>query len=298
MLRLDDVLVVDYLEESVEQLATVEADLLAMEYNMANVDRQRISRLIRIMHNVRVGSSFIGLVKVGELSQQVENVLVLIKSGRLAPVAECITTLLHATDELIESLRNPLTSNQANTSELMIRLGQLCSDQQEPLRKRGAYPTNRGARLGTRLRILLVEDDFACRLLLQTFLSRYGECHVAINGKEAVEAFRTSLDKGGKYDLICMDIMMPELDGREAVTQIRDLEQVNGIQSTYGTKIFMTTSVGEIREVFRCFRELCDAYLLKPIDLGQLLSQMKLYQLIDLGDVSKSQADGASSIWL
>jgi two-component system chemotaxis response regulator CheY len=40
------------------------------------------------------------------------------------------------------------------------------------------------------MRTLIVEDDFTSRLLLQTFLSRYGECHVAINGKEAVEAVR------------------------------------------------------------------------------------------------------------
>ena len=42
------------------------------------------------------------------------------------------------------------------------------------------------------MRTLIVEDDFTSRLLLQTVLSRYGECHVAINGKEAVEAFRMS----------------------------------------------------------------------------------------------------------
>jgi two-component system chemotaxis response regulator CheY len=54
----------------------------------------------------------------------------------------------------------------------------------------------------------LSKDDFTSRLLLHTFLSRYGECHVAINGKEAVEAFRESRKNGGKYDLICIDIMM------------------------------------------------------------------------------------------
>ena len=44
--------------------------------------------------------------------------------------------------------------------------------------------------------MLLVEDDFASRLLLQTFLSRYGECHIAVNGREAVEAFRAALEQG------------------------------------------------------------------------------------------------------
>jgi len=125
-----------------------------------------------------------------------------------------------------------------------------------------------------------VEDDFASRLLLQTFLSRYGECHVAVNGKEAVEAFRSALKRGETYDLICMDIMMPEMDGREAVRQVRALEEEHGIFSTSGAKIIMTTAVDDIREVIRCFRELCDAYLVKPIDLTKLLSQMKSYQLV------------------
>ena len=97
---------------------------------------------------------------------------------------------------------------------------------------------------------------------------------------EAVEAFQTALAGGKNYDLICMDIMMPEMDGREAVRQIRAFEEERGIRSPYGATIFMTTTVQEIREVFQCFRELCDAYLLKPIDLGRLLTKMTFFQLV------------------
>ena len=132
-----------------------------------------------------------------------------------------------------------------------------------------------------RLRSLLVEDDFAGRLVLQTFLSRYGECHIAVNGKEAVEAFGSAFDRGRRYDLICMDIMMPEMDGREAVRQIRAMEEAQGILSAYGAKIIMTTALGQVKEVIRCFRELCDAYLVKPIHLGQLLAHMKSYKLVE-----------------
>jgi two-component system chemotaxis response regulator CheY len=77
-----------------------------------------------------------------------------------------------------------------------------------------------------------------------------------------------------------MDIMMPEMDGCEAVRQVRALEEARGIFSSSGAKIFMTTTVHEIREVIRCFKELCDAYLMKPIDLAELLSHMRSYHLV------------------
>jgi two-component system chemotaxis response regulator CheY len=130
------------------------------------------------------------------------------------------------------------------------------------------------------MRTLIVEDDFTSRLVLQTFLSRYGECHIAVNGREAVEAFRSALQSGQGYDLVCMDIMMPEMDGREAVRQLRAIEEARNILSHRGAKIIMTTAVDDVKEVMRCFRELCDAYLVKPIDLSELDRQVKSYQLV------------------
>jgi two-component system, chemotaxis family, chemotaxis protein CheY len=180
---------------------------------------------------------------------------------------------------LSELLENPGTSNQADISVLLSTLTRLYEDQKTPLTTSGTKAGRKGHR-DRALRVLLVEDDFASRLLLQTFLSRYGECHIAVNGREAVDACRSALDRGQAYDLICMDIMMPEMDGREAARQVRELEEARGTLSTFGAKIFMTTTVDDVREVILCFKELCDAYLIKPIDLGQLLNHMKSHQLV------------------
>ena len=130
------------------------------------------------------------------------------------------------------------------------------------------------------MRTLIVEDDFTSRLLLQSLLSRYGECHIAVNGREAVDAFRRALDGGQPYDLICMDIMMPEMDGQSAVGEIRACEEARGTLSTQGVKIIMTTALDDVKNVVESFKLLCDAYVFKPIDTGNLVNRLRVLRLI------------------
>jgi len=130
------------------------------------------------------------------------------------------------------------------------------------------------------MKALIAEDDFTSRLLLQEFLKKYGTSHVAVNGKEAVEAVQASLEADEPYDLICLDIMMPEMDGQEALRQIRGLEEKKGILSTHGAKIVMTTILGDHKNMIAAFAGLCDAYLTKPIKKVDLLEQMRDLKLI------------------
>jgi two-component system chemotaxis response regulator CheY len=130
------------------------------------------------------------------------------------------------------------------------------------------------------MRTLIVEDDFTSRILLQAFLSKYGECHIAVNGFEAVTAFRAAQQSGRSYDLICMDIMMPEMDGQAAVREIRAIEEAGGTLSTNGAKIIMTTALDDVKNVMQSFRDLCDAYVFKPIDTRKLLSHIRDMHLV------------------
>jgi two-component system chemotaxis response regulator CheY len=279
MFSIDDSLAIEYAAESRENLATAETDLLAIEKGGTDIDEERVDRVFRTLHTIRGASEFFDLRTIGELAHQTEKMLPLISSRQMVPTPYSISVLLRAIDRLNELFQNPEASNRADISELMNELAMLNANKEGPVQRKVIVPDKHTQPGAGCLRALLVEDDFACRLLLQAFLSRYGECHIAVNGKEAVEAYRLGLESGAGYDLICMDIMMPVMDGRQAVRQIRALEEGQGIRPIYGAKIIMTTTVQEIREVFRCFRELCDAYLIKPIDLGQLLAKMKSYQL-------------------
>jgi two-component system chemotaxis response regulator CheY len=130
------------------------------------------------------------------------------------------------------------------------------------------------------VRALVVDDDSATRLLLVAFLSRYTDCRAASNGKEAVEMFRIAAERGSPFHLICMDILMPEMDGQEALRQIRAIEAAKAIPPADGVKVIMTSSVRDMRQVVRSFQGLCDAYLVKPIDTAALLRQMWSLRLI------------------
>lgn len=130
------------------------------------------------------------------------------------------------------------------------------------------------------MKSLVVEDDFTSRLLLQAILSRFGECHIAVNGVEAVEAFRAARAGGCGYNLVCMDIMMPEMDGQSALEALRKIETEEGVPAGGAAKVMMTTALSSVKDVAAAFRGLCDAYLVKPIDSAQFIQQLREFSLL------------------
>jgi len=130
------------------------------------------------------------------------------------------------------------------------------------------------------MKSLIVEDDFTARKLLQIHLSDFGPCFVAINGQEAVDAVKESLKNKDPYDLICLDIMMPQMDGLEALKIIRELENKHGIKGLQGVKVIMTTAKGQSEDIFTAFNTGCEAYIIKPVRKNQLIEEIKNLGLI------------------
>lgn len=131
------------------------------------------------------------------------------------------------------------------------------------------------------MKILIAEDDFASRKFMLRFLSKYGECDVTVDGMEAVDAFTMALDADEGYDLVCLDIMMPELDGYQALKQIREYEKEKGISEEDGAKIIMTTALNEGRNVTKAFELGCVAYAGKPIDQDKFENVLRKLNLIE-----------------
>ena len=87
------------------------------------------------------------------------------------------------------------------------------------------------------MRILLAEDDYVTRKAMDSFLSKYGECDVTVDGMEAVDAFMLALEEEEPYDLVCLDIMMPVMDGYQALMGIRNLEKERNIPPQKQAKV-------------------------------------------------------------
>jgi len=125
------------------------------------------------------------------------------------------------------------------------------------------------------MKALVVDDDFSNRLLLQRFLSELGEVNIAVDGEEAVEAVRLALADGEPYQLICLDILMPQMDGQQTLKVIRELEEQHGRTGKRACKVVMTSALGDKDNVLQAFREQADAYLVKPVQKPRLLETVR-----------------------
>lgn len=130
------------------------------------------------------------------------------------------------------------------------------------------------------MRILIAEDDFASRKVLLKFLSVYGECDVTVDGMEAIDAFLMALEEDAPYDLVCLDVMMPIMDGYQALKNIRDIEKEKNIPEEEKAKVIMTTALNEEKNVKKAFELGCTVYCAKPIDMDKLKSMLEKLGLI------------------
>jgi len=131
------------------------------------------------------------------------------------------------------------------------------------------------------MKCLIVEDDFISRRVLKELLSSHFDCDIAVNGEEGVTSFRLAHEGKRPYELICMDIMMPVLDGHEALRQIRELEKELGVPQSMEAKVIMTTALGDPKTVFQAYNEGgATAYIVKPVSKQKLMTELRTLGLV------------------
>jgi signal transduction histidine kinase/DNA-binding response OmpR family regulator len=118
------------------------------------------------------------------------------------------------------------------------------------------------------LSILVAEDNEINALLMRSLLTRLGH-HAVIttNGEEALESWLAAKSAGAPYDLVLMDIQMPQLDGIETTKRIRSLEAG---QPGRQTPILALTANTLVEDRYACFEAGMDGFLIKPLDREKL----------------------------
>lgn len=298
--------------ESSEHLARASDYILRIEKDQ---DAEAINGLFRSFHTIKGNARMLGFQRIGELAHSAESAMARLRSGTIKADKELLDLLLAAVDAIGAMLgEGPAGSGQeASTERLKRALETFGADagetekraaaerkapaapQKEPKARAAAAPVaaaqSSGRQMSGDLNILVVEDDFLTRKTITGLLKRYGTCDVAIDGEEAVEAFTRALDDR-PYDLVCLDIMMPRVDGFETARRIRAAEMMAASRrlkrdapalSCYVKEcavVVMTSSLEDPEHVVNaCYRCGADAYLVKPVAAETLRGLLRSFAL-------------------
>ncbi|SFT85853.1 two-component system, chemotaxis family, response regulator CheY [Selenomonas sp. GACV-9] len=124
------------------------------------------------------------------------------------------------------------------------------------------------------MKILIADDDRRNRMALEEFMKAYGSCDLAADGMETIDHVLESVEKRDPYDLLCLDIMMPKVDGLKVLKVVRGLEEQYRIPEARRAKILMVTAIADVNVVDQAFQLGCDAYASKPLHTEKMLKVM------------------------
>ena len=137
------------------------------------------------------------------------------------------------------------------------------------------------------MRSLIVEDARVSQMILEKILAAYGDCQIARTGVEALEAFNEAIGEKRPFDLICLDMGLPDFAGVEILTKIRAVEDVRGIATSQKVRVIAVTATSDVAMV-KAVTEMGNGYLLKPITRERLVQD-----LVRLGLIPPDKQPGA-----
>ncbi len=126
------------------------------------------------------------------------------------------------------------------------------------------------------MKFLIVDDNKINAKLMSCMIGALGQCDTAESGHDAIAAVKEAWRGWKPYDIILLDIMMPEMNGLEVLCHIRELEGQKNIAEPDRVPIIMVTAASQEKMVRECIREGCDDYIVKPVDNGLFLKRIQM----------------------
>lgn len=134
---------------------------------------------------------------------------------------------------------------------------------------------------------MVVDDSKAILYMMKGMLEDYGLQNVttAGNGLLAVEQFEAATLGGSPFSLVFLDIVMPVMNGQEALKRMRSIEMEAGVKDADKAVIIMATSLHSTTDMIDAMIEGdCSDYLIKPFDPEDLLGMLVKYGYVDPAD--------------
>jgi CheY-like chemotaxis protein len=124
------------------------------------------------------------------------------------------------------------------------------------------------------MKILIVDDELVSRKKMEKILQHYGVCHAVDNGRAAIDAYTQALMNREPFDLVTLDVSMPDMGGTEVLSTIRIYERNNSIPKEKRVKILMVTSHADHETVITSIAAGCDDYIKKPFSLVHVFQKL------------------------
>ena len=125
------------------------------------------------------------------------------------------------------------------------------------------------------MKTLVVDDDLINRKIIKKIMSDIGECEAASRGDTAISSFKQAWEDWRPFDLMMLDIAMPETDGIKVLQEIRKLEKIKKVAPDKQVKIVMVTCHTDKPTIVKCIQEGCNGYVTKPFTIDVINEQLE-----------------------
>lgn len=125
------------------------------------------------------------------------------------------------------------------------------------------------------MKVLVVDDEIVSQKKMLKIMEEFGECVSVASGQEAIDTFRQAWETGLPFELIFLDISMPDISGIDVLNKIRAIEKKKALTGANIVKVIMVTAHSHQDVVVGSMKAGCNNYIVKPFDRSKVVQKMK-----------------------